>query len=119
MDEPIKLVVNRPTLAERIEEARLYIRDILESYQEDDPVDLENPQDVFPDVLYTLEEFKEIVGGINMTKEFQLILYELAAQVYLDGNLYEWFCNIIDEDTDTNREFFQSIVRYMKSNGRA
>lgn len=111
----IKLVVVKPTLPERIEEARLAIRDILESYQEDNPDDLENPQDVFSDVLCTLEEFKEIVGGINMTREFQLILYELAAQVYKDGNLYEWFCNIIDEDTDTNREFFENVVKYMKN----
>ena len=53
-----ELHTDKLALLERTEEARLSIRDILESYQEDNPPDLEEPQEVFSEVLYVLEQCK-------------------------------------------------------------
>ncbi len=45
------------------------------------------------------------------------ILMELVYQVYEDGNLYEWFCNIVDVDPDHYRKVFEEVVAFSSEEG--
>lgn len=51
---------------------------------------------------------------IGEFKEDELvILLELVYQTYEDGNLYEWFCDIADLDSEAYRSTFEKVTTYM------
>lgn len=54
-----------------------------------------------------------IIG--NMQPFGALLVMELVYQIYEDGNLFEWFCDVSDVDPEAARPTFAFLHLYMKN----
>jgi hypothetical protein len=71
-------------------------------------------------LLVSREAFFEVIPQPNkdfleiLTEAEALVVLEVVTQVYKDGNLFEWFRNIIDDQSEGLESLFLRIVNHME-----